>query len=137
MKRNYDSEANDSVVRRYACDFDTGVMHGYFMRSFEPFLRPGNVLELGSFRGDFTQRLLDRFDDGSCVVVSGEALEVARARFGSRFSYCHDTLEEAGWPHRYDNVVLTKDVEPLGEPVAILKRIAREWLLPRGRGYLI
>lgn len=137
MKRNYDSEANDNVAKRYAYDFDTRVMHGYFLRSFKPFLRPGSVLELGSFRGDFTERLLDRFDDVTCVEASGEALEIARTRFGSRVSYFHTTFEEASLPRRYDNVVLTHVLEHLDEPVAILQRINREWLSPRGRLFLV
>jgi 2-polyprenyl-3-methyl-5-hydroxy-6-metoxy-1,4-benzoquinol methylase len=136
-ERNYDSETIDSAARLYAYDFDTQVMHGYFLRSFEPFLRQGSILELGSFRGDFTRRLLDRFDDVTCVEASGTAIEEARSRFAERVTFCHATFEKANLPRRYDNVVLTHVLEHIDDPVAVLRRIDREWLAPGGRLFLV
>ncbi len=64
-------------------------MHPYMIRSFEPFFRPGSLLELGSFKGDFTRRFLPYFDDMTCVEASGEALAEARnARSATRCSSC-------------------------------------------------
>lgn len=136
-QRDYDSEAIDNAGRRYAYDFDTHIMHGYFLRSFEPFLRPGSVLELGSFRGDFTRRLLDRFGDVTCVEASGAALEEARSRFASRVVFFHTTFEEAELPRRYDNIVVTHVLEHLDDPVAVLRRVNSEWLAPGGRLFLV
>ncbi len=57
-ERNYDAEIADTADHQYAYGFDFDVMHPYMLRSFEPFMnRAGSVLELGSFKGDFTRRL--------------------------------------------------------------------------------
>ena len=47
-KRNYGQELKDTADHRYTYNFDLDVTHKYMMRSFEPFWRPGSVLELGS-----------------------------------------------------------------------------------------
>ena len=78
-ERDYDAEFKDTLDHRYAYDFDFDVMHKYMVRSFEPFLRKGSMLELGSFKGDFTRRLLPHFDDITCVEASGDAIAEARA----------------------------------------------------------
>ncbi|HZQ59760.1 MAG TPA: class I SAM-dependent methyltransferase, partial [Casimicrobiaceae bacterium] len=76
-ERDYDLESRDSADRRYAYGFDFDVMHPYMLRAFDPFLNRGSVLELGSFKGDFTQRLLARFDDVTCVEASSAAIAEA------------------------------------------------------------
>ena len=48
-------EIRDTRDHKYAYGFDFDVMHPYMIKSFEPFFRPGTLLELGSFKGDFTQ----------------------------------------------------------------------------------
>ena len=57
-KRDYDFEIKDNQVRKYAYSFDLDVMHGFMIRSFEALFVKGSMLELGSFKGDFTGRLL-------------------------------------------------------------------------------
>ena len=54
--RNLDQEGNDTVDHNYAYNFDFDVMHRYMVRSFKPFFRGDDVLELGCFKGDFTLR---------------------------------------------------------------------------------
>ena len=56
--RDFNAETQDTSAHRYAYDFDLDVMHGYMIRSFEPFIQEGSLLELGSYKGDFTKRLL-------------------------------------------------------------------------------
>ncbi|HNU87933.1 MAG TPA: hypothetical protein PKJ94_06575, partial [Ferruginibacter sp.] len=56
--RNYNSELKDTADHKYAYNFDFDVMHRFMIQAFEPFIKPGNCLELGSFKGDFTRRLL-------------------------------------------------------------------------------
>ena len=70
-KRDFDAEIRDTSGRKYAYGFDLDVMHPYMIRSFEPFFVPGNLLELGSFKGAFTTRLLSHFEDITCVEASG------------------------------------------------------------------
>ena len=78
-QRDYNAEIKDSAEHQYAYSFDFDVMHPYMMRTFDPFFRTGSLLELGSFKGDFTRRFLDRFEDVTCVEASGEAIEEARS----------------------------------------------------------
>ena len=44
--RDYDSEIQNTVDHQYAYGFDFDVMHPFMLRSFEPFFRPGKLLEL-------------------------------------------------------------------------------------------
>ena len=135
--RNYDQELRDTADHRYAYGFDFDVMHPFMMRSFEPFFRDGPVLELGSFKGDFTRRFVPLFRDITCVEAAGEALAVARQRFGERVNWVHSTFESAHLPRRYDNIVLTHVLEHLDDPVGLLRRINTEWLADRGRLFLV
>lgn len=135
--RDYDAEMRDTAQRRYAYGFDLEVMHRYFMRSFEPFWRRGNVLELGSFKGDFTQRLLTRFDRVTCVEASASAIVEARSRFGDRVECVNAVFERVALDARYDNVVLTHVLEHLDDPLALLRRVNDEWLAPGGRLFLV
>ena len=135
--RDYDREIRDTADHRYAYGFDFDVMHPFMLRSFEPFLRPGSMLELGSFKGDFTQRLLSHYTDLTCVEASSEALAVARQRFGQQVQFVHGTFETVSLPRRYDNIVLTHVLEHLDDPVSVLRRIHDEWLTDDGRFFLV
>ncbi|RYG38463.1 MAG: class I SAM-dependent methyltransferase [Burkholderiales bacterium] len=136
-QRDYDAEARDAKGHEYAYGFDFEVMHPFMMRSFEPFFRPGNLLEMGCYKGDFTLRLAQRFDDVTCVEASGDALEVARSRLGDKASFVHDRFEHARLPKRYDNIVITHVLEHLDDPVAVLRRVNEEWLADGGRLFLV
>ena len=134
---DYDIEIKDNEARKYAYKFDFDVMHGFMIRAFEPFFVKGSVLELGSFKGDFTRRLLPYFDDVSCVEASSEALEEAREKLGGAAAFVHSTFETAQLPRRYDNIVLTHVLEHLDDPVGLLRRINQEWLSEQGRLFLV
>jgi 2-polyprenyl-3-methyl-5-hydroxy-6-metoxy-1,4-benzoquinol methylase len=136
-KRDYDREIKDSPDRKYAYDFDFDVMHGYMIRSFEPFFVKGGVLELGSFKGDFTARLSKYFDDITCVEASTEASEAAARKLGARVRIVNSTFEAAVLPSRYENVVLTHVLEHLDDPVAVLRRVNDDWLADHGRLFLV
>jgi len=82
--RNYNQEIEDNGGRRYFYGFDYDVMHPYMIRSFEPFLRGSSLLELGSFKGDFTEKFLPYFDDITCVEASNVAVEEARKNWATR-----------------------------------------------------
>ena len=136
-ERNYDKEISDAADHQYAYGFDFDVMHPYMLRSFEPFIRPGKVLELGSFKGDFTRRLVSRFEDVTCVEASELAVNEARQRLGDKAQFIHSRFEDATLAHRYDNIVLTHVLEHLDDPVKVLKRINDEWLSDDGRFFLV
>lgn len=135
--RDYDEESLDSANRRYAYGFDFDVMHPYMIRSFEPFFRAGNLLELGSFKGDFTHRLMKHFSEITCVEASGDAIEEARSKLGGGAECIHSIFETVTLPSRYDNVVLTHVLEHLDDPIVVLKRINEEWLAEGGRFFLV
>jgi 2-polyprenyl-3-methyl-5-hydroxy-6-metoxy-1,4-benzoquinol methylase len=134
--RNYDREFDDNAGRLYHYGFDLDVMHPYMIQAFTPFFRPGSLLELGSFKGDFTHRLLGRFQSITCVEASAAACVEARSRFGDAVHLVNDIFEKAELPSRYNNIVMTHVLEHLDDPVAVLRRVNREWLAPDGRFFL-
>jgi 2-polyprenyl-3-methyl-5-hydroxy-6-metoxy-1,4-benzoquinol methylase len=136
-QRDYDRETGDALGHKYAYSFDFDVMHPFMLRSFEPFFKAGSMLELGSYRGDFTRRLIPRFSDITCVEASGEALAASRAALGGSVRYVQGTLETVALGRTFDNVVLTHVLEHLDDPVAVLARINREWLSESGRLFLV
>lgn len=135
--RDYNNELKDTTDHNYAYSFDYDVMHPCMIRSFEPFFNKGSLLELGSFKGDFTRRLLPHFDDITCVEASDIAIEDARKKLGDKVNFVNSLFEKATLPKRYDNIVLTHVLEHLDDPVLVLKRINDEWLAETGRFFLV
>ncbi|MGA2707561.1 MAG: class I SAM-dependent methyltransferase [Steroidobacteraceae bacterium] len=136
-KRDYDVEMRDNEQRQYAYGFDFDVMHPFMIRSFKPFFTPGNLLELGSFKGDFTRRLLPYFSDVTCVEASDAALTEARQKLQGSVEFVNSTFEAASLPRRYDHVVMTHALEHLDDPVGVLRRVNSEWLEKSGRFFLV
>jgi 2-polyprenyl-3-methyl-5-hydroxy-6-metoxy-1,4-benzoquinol methylase len=139
-QRDYNRELDDSantVSEKYAYGFDFDVMHPFMIRSFEPFFKPGSVLELGSFEGAFTDRLLAISQDVTCVEASSVAIEVAKSKLIGKATFFSAQFESVKLPCRYDNVVCTHVLEHLDDPVALLRRINEEWLAPGGRLFLV
>lgn len=134
--RDYNVEMRNTATRLYAYRFDIEVMHGFMIRTFEPFFRKGRLLELGSFKGEFTQRFLPYFDDITCVDASDDAIGVARQQLGGVKFIC-GILEEVELPGRYENIVLTHVLEHLDDPTGVLRRIRNEWLCDGGRLFLV
>jgi len=135
--RDYNKEFIDSNNAKYAYSFDYDVMHHYMIKSFEAFFRKGNLLELGSFKGDFTKRFLPYFDDVTCVEASDGAIEEARKKLGDKVTFVNSLFEKATLSARYDNIVLTHVLEHLDDPVLVLRRINDEWLAKSGRFFLV
>jgi len=135
--RDYNAEIQDTDGHKYAYGFDFDVMHPYMIKSFEPFFRAGSLLELGSFKGDFTKRFLDYFDDITCVEASDSAIEEARRKLGDKVILVHSSFETANLAKRFDSIVLTHVLEHLDNPVLVLKRINEEWLTEGGRLFLV
>ncbi|AKU20657.1 class I SAM-dependent methyltransferase [Massilia sp. MB5] len=136
-ERDYNLEMQDVEQRKYAYGFDFDVMHPYMIQSFQPFFRPGSLLELGSFKGDLTRRLQSHFADITCVEASDAAIAEARRKCGAGVDIIHSRFEDVSLPRRYDNIVLTHVLEHLDDPVAVLRRINTEWLAPGGRFFLV
>jgi 2-polyprenyl-3-methyl-5-hydroxy-6-metoxy-1,4-benzoquinol methylase len=135
--RDFNKEFQDNEGRKYTYGFDLDVMHPFMIKSFEPFFKPGNFLELGSFQGNFTKRFLPFFDDVTCVEASGDAIELAKPKVGEKVKFVHGMFEEVTLPTKYDNIVLTHVLEHITDPVSVLKKINEEWLSDTGRFFLV
>ena len=136
-QRDYNVELANTVDHQYAYSFDLDVMHPYMIKSFEPFFNKGSLLELGSFKGDFTKRFMPYFDDMTCVEASDLAVEEARRKLGGKVEIVNALFEDVTLPRRYGNIVLTHVLEHLDDPVRVLKRINDEWLAEGGRFFLV
>lgn len=135
--RDFNAEIKNTNERQYAYSFDFDVMHPYMVRSFEPFFNKGSLLELGSFKGDFTKKFLSYFDDVTCVEASSVAIEEAKNKLYEKVKFIHSLFEEVTLPRRYENIVLTHVLEHIDDPVQVLKRINDEWLTEGGRFFLV
>ncbi|MBS9394520.1 MAG: class I SAM-dependent methyltransferase [Dolichospermum sp. LBC05a] len=135
--RDYNQEWKDTSNHKYIYDFDLDVIHPFMIKSFTPFFRVGNIMELGSFKGDFTRRLLPIFKDITCVEASNEAIDIAKKELGEKVKFINSTFETATLPRKYENIVLTHVLEHLDDPILVMKRINDEWLSDTGRFFLV
>jgi len=131
--RDYNREMRDAQGHKYAYQFDLDVMHPLMVRAFEPFMVDGNLLELGSFQGEFTKRLRPYFRDITCVEASDQSAVGAREALGGGITIITARFESVQLGRQFDNVVLTHVLEHLDDPVAVLRRVNEEWLSDRGR----
>jgi 2-polyprenyl-3-methyl-5-hydroxy-6-metoxy-1,4-benzoquinol methylase len=130
--RNHDKEFQDSS-RKYMYDFDQ-IMHGYMIKSFKPFFIQGNLLEMGSFQGEFTKKLLPCFNDITCIEASNEAIKIAQEKLkNSKITFINSLFEDVKLEKKYDNIIITHVLEHLDNPVAVLEKIKNEFLSENGR----
>jgi len=137
IKRDYNKELQDTSDHKYAYNFDFDVMHHYMIESFKHHFVEGNCLELGSFKGDFTKRLIPYFEDITCVEASDEAIEIAKQTLNSNITYFNSLFETVELPIKYDNIILTHVLEHIDDPVGLLSRIKNEWLSDNGKLFLV
>jgi 2-polyprenyl-3-methyl-5-hydroxy-6-metoxy-1,4-benzoquinol methylase len=136
--RNYNKELKNTLDHKYAYDFDIDVMHDYMIKSFEPFFKEGNILELGSSKGDFTKRLLPYSNEITCIEASDEAIEIAKNELKDyNVLFINSLFETVNLPKKYNNIILTHVLEHIDNPVNLLKRINDEWLADGGRLFLV
>lgn len=135
--RDYNKELNDTSDHKYAYNFDFDVMHRFMIQAFEPFLIKGNCLELGSFKGDFTKRLNQYFNDITCVEASDEAIAVAKKNSKQNINFVNSLFETVALHVKYDNIILTHVLEHIDDPIKVLKRVNDEWLNDSGRFFLV
>jgi len=136
-QRNYNQELKDISDHKYAYNFDFDVMHHYMIESFKHHFVEGNCLELGSFKGDFTKRLIPYFDDITCVEASDEAIEISKQNLNSDIIYFNSLFETVELPKKYDNIILTHVLEHIDNPVRLLSRIKNEWLSDKGKLFVV
>jgi 2-polyprenyl-3-methyl-5-hydroxy-6-metoxy-1,4-benzoquinol methylase len=135
--RDYNKEIRNTANHKYSYNFDFDVMHKFMIRSFEPFFKEGRLLELGSFQGDFTKRLLPHFNDITCVEASDDALLKAKNILGDKVKFVNSLFENVKLPKKYDTIIMTHVLEHLEDPIVVLKRVKKEWLSDKGRLFLV
>ena len=136
-ERDYYRETVDNAERKYWYNFDFDVMHHYIIESFKPFFKGSDVLELGSFEGNFTLRLQQLFPDITCVEASEQAVQNARKRVRPDVKIYNELFENVTLPKKYHNIIMTHVLEHLDDPVSILRRINAEWLHDDGYCFLV
>ena len=139
-RRDYNFELSDeqnSENEKYVYGFDVDVIHPYMVKSFQPFYVDGNLLELGSSRGHLTKRLLEDYEDITCIEASNVAIAEAQKTLGNRVKFVNSIFETAVLENRFNNIVMTHVLEHLDDPVLVLKRINNEWLADGGRFFLV
>jgi 2-polyprenyl-3-methyl-5-hydroxy-6-metoxy-1,4-benzoquinol methylase len=130
--RNQDLEFQDNSERSYSYDFDT-IIREYLLERFVAEINPeGNSLELGAYRGDMTQQLLEFVNEITVVEGSDLLASELRARFSSRVHVIASLFEKYSPNTLFDNVFLIHTLEHLDDPIEILSRISK-WLNPSGR----
>lgn len=134
--RDYNQEFKDND-RKYFYGFDYDVMHPFMLKSFIPLFKESNILELGSFKGEFTERLLPFFDDITCVEASDEAINIAKQNLPKNVIFYNSLFEDTILPKKYNNIILTHVLEHINDPVSVLKKINDEWLSDTGRFFLV
>lgn len=140
MNRDYNKELQDTFEHKYAYNFDFNVIHHYMIESFRPYFKDGSCLELGSFQGAFTRRLIPFFEDLTCVEASEDAIESAKNFLidsKENIHFLNSTFETLQLTRNYENIILTHVLEHIDDPVQLLKRINDEWLSKSGRLFLV
>ena len=136
-QRDYNQELKDTSDHKYAYSFDFDVIHHYMIESFNPHFVKGNCLELGSFKGDFTKRLIPYFDDITCVEASDESIKISKQNLKGNITYFNSLFETVELPKKYDNIILTHVLEHIDNPTGLLSRIKNEWLSDNGKLFLV
>jgi 2-polyprenyl-3-methyl-5-hydroxy-6-metoxy-1,4-benzoquinol methylase len=135
--RDYNLECKDTQDHKYAYNFDFDVMHKYMIKSFEPFFSGRDVLELGSFKGEFTKRLLPYFDDITCIEASDEAISTAQKQLSSKVNFINSLFEDVKLDKKFNNIILTHVLEHIDDPVSLLEKINNEWLTENGKLFIV
>jgi 2-polyprenyl-3-methyl-5-hydroxy-6-metoxy-1,4-benzoquinol methylase len=135
-KRDYNDELKDTSTHKYVYNFDFDIIHNYMIDSFKHHFVEGNCLELGSFKGDFTKKLIPYFEDITCVEVSNEAIDIAKKELNT-LKYYNSLFEDVVLPTKYDNIILTHVLEHIDEPVELLRKIKNEWLSEKGKLFIV
>mgnify|MGYP003386324950 CR=1 FL=1 len=133
--RDYNREAKSLPDKAYQYNFDH-IVRDYMIRSFQPFFRTGNAMELGCYEGDTAVQLAPFFTDMAVVEAASDALDIARARLPKNTLAIHSIFETLAIEHRFDNIFMINVLEHVEEVVPVLTHI-RQFLKPGGRFFVL
>jgi 2-polyprenyl-3-methyl-5-hydroxy-6-metoxy-1,4-benzoquinol methylase len=116
-------------------DFD-GHLIRYNYRAMRPYLRGPAILELGCASGVMTRWLAREFPTLSVVDGSAKYIEEVKATVRSDVQFHHSLFQDFRCHTAFNDVVMTRALEHIPEPVELLERI-RNWVAPDGRLHLV
>lgn len=134
MTRDYNKEYK-SKSRKYAYDFDLE-LRNYMMDMFLPYIIKGKALELGCYKGYFTEILMNYFDDITVIDASDELIAHVKNKIKAKINYITSTFEKAILNDKYDSIFFMHTLEHLDDPVKVLKQV-NTWLSVSGRLFLV
>ena len=136
-KRDYNKEYQDNTERKYSYDFDT-ILRKYMLEAVKPFINNYNspALEMGCFKGDFTELLEKDFKNLTVIEASDELVEFTKQRVGGNVKFITSTFEDYDGNSQYDYIFLMHTLEHLDEPVEVLRQ-TKQWLNNSGKLFLI
>jgi 2-polyprenyl-3-methyl-5-hydroxy-6-metoxy-1,4-benzoquinol methylase len=135
QERNYDEESRDLTERKYAYEFDY-VHRDFMIRQLSPIFPKGKALEMGCYKGEFTQKLFPFYDDITVIEASESLVEQCREKFSKQVTYINERFEEVSLKEQYDAIFLVHTLEHLDQPELVLKQINR-WLTKSGKLFLV
>jgi 2-polyprenyl-3-methyl-5-hydroxy-6-metoxy-1,4-benzoquinol methylase len=127
MTRDYNLELSDqenASNEKYAYRFDYDVMHPLMIRKLIEHRSSGKVLEIGSYQGAFTERILEHFSDLTCVEISTDAFQQLKERIGSRAVLHNDAIENIRLLEKFDIIVVTHVLEHVDNPVQVMQDLS-------------
>lgn len=133
-KRDLEKEGVAPVGRKYLYNFDVA-MYDYIIRTLKPFFREGPALELGCYKGVFTQKLSGLFSDLTAIDGSVEAVEQTREA-APRVLVKQAMIEKYSSDKKYNNIFLMHTLEHVDDAVVALKNI-RTLLSDNGRLFIV
>ena len=134
VRRDLDSEFADNQDRKYAYAFDD-LMKQFMMRSFKNYRPQGRALELGCYKGVFTELLLGEFDDVTAIEGAESLASELSDRFAGRARILCGLFEEVELEEKFDAIFFMHALEHCDDPLVVLSRI-RAWLAPGGQLFL-
>ena len=133
--RDFQQEHQDLSEGKYSYKFDDVLRH-YMMQAFKPFLPRGKALELGCYKGEFTELLTKEFDDLTVVEAAADLITETRQRVGDQVKFINSMFENLDLTEHYDAIFLMHTLEHIDDPTLVLAK-AKDWLSDKGLLFLV
>src|SRR6185437_9600498 len=108
------------------------IIRRYLLKTLRPHFVSGCALELGCYKGDMTEQILEYFSSLTVIEAASDLATLVRQRFPDRVSVITADFANLDLQERYENVFLIHTLEHLECPGPVLARIG-QWLAPQGR----